>query len=186
MEDNKIIELYLLRDEDAIEQSSQKYGQYCSSISLRILNDIEYSKECVNDTWLNAWNSIPPQKPTVLRAFLGKITRNLSLNRLRDFSREKRGGTQSVLVLNELEDCIPDMNTPEKIIEDREVTASIEKWMDTISSESRIAFMRRYWHFEDLRTIASLMGWSEAKTNSLLHRLRLSLKNHLEQEDIEL
>ena len=184
MEDEKIIDLYRLRDEDAINQSSLKYGQYCTSIALRILKDIECGKECVNDTWLNAWNSIPPQEPNSLRAFLGKITRNLSLNRLRGFSREKRGGGLAVLALNELKDCIPDVNTPEKIVEDREITASIEKWLETISREHRVAFMRRYWHFDDLRSISSLMGWSEAKTNSLLRRLRISLKNHLEQEGI--
>ena len=96
MEDNKIIELYWLRDENAIQESTQKYGGYCKSIALRILNNIEHSEECVNDTWLNAWNAMPPQKPDALQIFLGSITRNLSPNRVRDLSREKRGGNIGV------------------------------------------------------------------------------------------
>lgn len=184
MEDHKIIELFWLRDEDAIHQSSQKYGRYCKSIALRILANAESSDECVNDTWLKAWNAIPPQHPSILRTFFGAITRNLSLNRVRDLSCEKRGGGQVVLVLDELTECMPNRSSPESILEDREITASIERWLETLAKEKRVVFICRYWHCDRVSDIASRMGWTESKTNSLLQRLRVSLKNHLELEGI--
>ncbi|WP_310602310.1 RNA polymerase sigma factor [Anaerosporobacter sp.] len=186
MEDDRIIELYWERKEEAIEETSQKYGRYCKSIALRILENMECCEECVNDTWFNAWNAIPPQRPTTLRIFLGRITRNLALNRVRDLSCEKRGGGQAVLVLDELTDCIPVSPSPEKVLEDKEITASIERWLETLSKEKRVAFIRRYWYCDNLADVASFMGWSESKTNSLIQRLRINLKHHLLKEGITL
>jgi len=186
MQDERIVELYWLRNEDAISASSQQYGHYCTSIALRILDNAECSEECVNDTWLNAWNAMPPQRPAVLRTFLGAITRNLSLNKVRDLSREKRGGGQAVLVLDELQECIPGTDSPERDVEDQEITAAIDRWLTTLPKENRVAFMRRYWFCDSITEIATRMSWSESKTSSLLRRLRISLKEHLEQEDITL
>ena len=186
MDDNKIIELYWLRDENAIQESTQKYGVYCKSIALRILNNMKHSEECVNDTWLNAWNAMPPQKPDALRIFLGSITRNLSLNRVRDLSREKRGGNQAVIALDELADCVPDTASPEKVLEDREITEAINTWLHSLEKEKRVAFLRRYWYCDSLSEVSTRMGWTESKTNSLLRRLRLSLKEHLILEGITL
>ena len=107
MEDRQIIELYWQRSADAVSETAVKYGAYCFKIAEGILNDVEDSKECVNDTWLHAWNAIPPQKPRVLRIFLAKIARSLSLDRFRARNAEKRGGGEIVLVLDELSDCIP-------------------------------------------------------------------------------
>lgn len=184
MDDGRIIEMFLERDENAVRIVSLKYGAYCGCVSRNILGNNESSEECVNDTWLKAWNSIPPQKPVNLRAFLGRITRNLSLNILRDMSREKRGSGKALLVLDELEGCIPDTHTPEKTVEYKEITESINRFLGDLSEEHRVVFLRRYWFFDDAADIASRMGWSLSKTNSLLHRLRVKLKKHLESEDI--
>ena len=108
MEDSKIVELYWQKNADAIKETDSKYGAYCFAIADNILRNKEDSEECVNDTWLNAWNAMPPQKPTKLQMFLAKITRNLSFNRFNARSAEKRGGGEIVLVLDELAECIPD------------------------------------------------------------------------------
>ena len=184
MEDERIIDLYWQRDEEAITESSQKYGHYCKSIAMRILENLECSEECVNDTWLNAWQAIPPQRPNVLRTFLGSITRNLSLNRVRDLSRAKRGGGKTVLILDELIECIPSTDSPERDLEDKEITAAINRWLEGLTKEKRVAFMRRYWFCDIIAVTAVLMGWSDSKANSLLRRLRLGLKEHLIQEGI--
>lgn len=184
MQDDRIIELFWQRDEAAIEQTDEKYGSYCSSIAMQILENRESVKECVNDTWLRAWESIPPQRPSALRLFLGKITRNLSLNRARDLAREKRGGGQAVLALDELLDCVPAAPSPETVLENREITASIERWLSALPRENRVTFMLRYWHCESAASVARRLGWTESKTSSLLRRLRISLKSHLESEGI--
>lgn len=184
MDDDKIISLYWKRSEVAITESIQKYSGYCMSIAMHIMKNIEYSEECVNDTWLKAWASIPPQRPTVLRLFLGAITRNLSLNKVRDLSRQKRGGKQAVIVLDELQECVPDNDTTEKLLEEKEITEAINRWLKTLNKEKRVAFLRRYWYCDNLVDVSSFMGWSESKTNSLLRRLRLSLKKYLIMEGI--
>lgn len=184
MEDYKIIDLFWARNEDAISEATQKYGSYCKSIAQRILESPESSEECVNDTWLNAWNAIPPARPTALRIFLGKITRNLALNRARSLNASKRGGGQGVLALDELLDCVPSPSSPEEMLEDAEITASINRWLETLTQEKRVAFIRRYWYCDSSSDIALFMGWSVSKTSSLLQRLRLSLKKHLETEGI--
>ena len=127
---------------------------------------------------------MPPQRPAVLRTFLGTITRNLSLNRARDYAREKRGGGQAVLVLDELQECIPGTDSPESDVEDQEITAAIDHWLTTLPKENRVAFMRRYWFCDSVAEIALKLCWSESKTNSLLRRLRISLKEYLIQEDV--
>ena len=184
MEDSRIIELFWSRSEEAIAESSKKYENYCKSIAMRILGNAENSEECVNDPWLRAWNAIPPQQPSSLRIFFGVITRNLSLSKARNMIREKRGGGQAVLIFDELEDCVQAMQTPEKTLENIEIAKSIDRWLSGLSKEKRVAFVTRYWHCESIVSIAFTMGWSESKTSSLLRRLRLGLKEHLELEGI--
>lgn len=186
MEDERIIALYWERNETAIRESEAKYGNYCKTIALRILENIESCEECVNDTWLNAWNAIPPERPVVLRVFLGALTRHLALNRVRDLSREKRGGGQAVLALDELAECVPDASSPEQALEDHEITNALNSWLGTLSKEKRMVFLRRYWYCDTLAGVAAFMGWPESKTNSLLRRLRVSLRQHLEQEGVSL
>ena len=186
MEDERIIELYWARDEEALRQTGLKYGPYCRAIALRILEDPQDSEECVSDAWLRAWNAIPPERPAALRAFLAALTRHLALNRARDASRLKRGGGQAVLALDELRDSVPDGGGPERVCEDRAVTEAIERWLRAQPTEHRVAFLRRYWYCDSVADVAARMGWPEQRTASLLRRLRLRLKTHLEQEDITL
>lgn len=182
--DDEIITLYWERKQEAISETDVKYGNYCYSIGFRILADTEDTMECVNDTWLNAWNAIPPEKPEVLRLFLGKITRNLSLNRIRDKHRIKRGGGQAVLTFDELQECIPCYDSPEKKYEDKQVTEYINDWLSKLDKEKRVAFVRRYWFCESINKTAELLGFSESKTKSLLFRLRKELKEYLEMEGV--
>ena len=125
MEDNRIIELYWQKNADAITESNRKYGAYCFTIADNILHNKEDSEECVNDTWLNAWNTMPPQKPTKLRMFLAKITRNLSFNRFNARSAKKRGGGEIVLVLDELAECLADKSDMEREYDARELSHCI-------------------------------------------------------------
>lgn len=186
MKDEEIISLYWKRDETAIAATADKYGNYCRSISYHILHDVEDAKECVNDTWLGAWKSIPPRRPNRLSVYLGKITRNLSLNRFKQYNAEKRGSGQTELVLSELEDCIPDKNSIEQIVEEMVLTKSISQFLRTQPRQKRNIFIRRYWYLYSIRDIATSYGMSESKVASLLFRMRNELKSHLEQEGITL
>ncbi len=186
MEDKEIIELFFRRDESAIEHVGGKYGTYCRSIAMNILSNRESSEECVNDTWLRLWQAIPPQSPVSLRAFAGRITRNLSLNVLRGMSQGKRGGGQTALSLDELDECIPELKTPEKAAEDAMVIRALNRWLEGLEAEQRVAFIRRYWYFDSLDAVAQRMGWTRSKTNSLLGRLRVRLRKYLESEDIRI
>lgn len=186
MKDEEIIALYWSRNEQAITATADKYGSYCRSISYRILHNNEDAQECVNDTWLGAWKSIPPKRPGRLSVYLGKITRNLSLNRARHYSAEKRGLGQTELVLSELEDCIPAQDSVEQIIEEMVLTKSINQFLRAQPRQKRNIFIRRYWYLYSLRDIATAYGMSESKAASLLFRMRNDLKSHLEKEGITL
>lgn len=186
MEDSQILDLYWERNPEAISQTDQKYGAYCRQVSFQILRSREDSEECVNDTWLRAWNAMPPQRPGYLQAFLGKLTRNLSLDRWEHNRALKRGGGRTNLLLSELGDCIPAAGSLEQTMEDRAVSASISRWLRKQTSRNRVAFVRRYWYGDTLTQVAKRLGLSEGGTKSLLHRLRQSLKDHLEQEGIAL
>ncbi|MCM1189924.1 MAG: RNA polymerase sigma factor [bacterium] len=186
MKDDEIIALYLDRNETAIAATSDKYGSYCHSISYNILHDSEDAKECVNDTWLGAWKSIPPHRPNRLSTYLGKITRNLSLNRFRQYNAEKRGFGQTELALSELDDCIPSQADVEQVIEEMALTASINRFLRRQPRLKRNIFIRRYWYLYSIRDIAEAYGMSESKTASLLFRMRNELKSHLEKEGISI
>lgn len=186
MEDERIIDLYWARQETAIVETDKKYGGYCRSIALHILNSMEDSEECVNDTWLRAWDSMPPKRPDFLSAFLGKITRNLSISRYRMGHARKRGSGETDLLLMELEECIPAGKTVEEEIEGKETAAAIDSFLYGIDEESRNMFVRRYFYVDSIKEIAQRFDVSESKVKSQLFRTRNRLKDHLEKEGIVL
>ena len=186
MEDKQIIALYWERSENAIDETAKKYGQYCRTIANNILHNKEDVEECVNDTYLKAWNSIPPNRPERLAVYLGKITRNLSLNRVKHYAAEKRGLGQTNLVLAELEGCIPAPNSVEEQLDEMLLIKAIEAFLYAQPLEKRNIFVRRYWYMTPIKEIAQIYHMSESKTASLLLRMRKDLKKHLEKEGITL
>lgn len=186
MEDDAIYTLYFQRNEGAIAATHQKYGSWCRGIAHRILNIKEETEECVSDTYLTAWNHIPPQKPAVFRAWLGKITRNLALDRWRKFSAEKRGGGEMDLALEELSFCVSGSDPIDEMIDSGTIHRAIDTFLSGLSETQRNIFLRRYWHLSSIREIAETYHMSEGKVRSLLFRLRKKLKEQLEKEGIEL
>lgn len=186
MDDNKIVDLYWERSEKAIAETSKKYGRYCKFIAYNILQNLEDSYECVNDTYINAWNSMPPHRPNRLSAFLGKITRNLSLNRYEKNTAQKRGAGQIPLILDELQKCVPSHNSVEKAIDDIILIDALNKFLSEIDRENRIIFMQRYWYMCSIKEIANELNYSESKVKMILFRLRNELRVLFEKEGIEL
>ena len=184
MEDGTIIKLYWERSQQAIVESEKKYGPYCHTIARRILDREEDAEECVNDTWLHAWNAMPPQRPGILSAFFGKLTRNLSLDRWRRLRAAKRGGDQVAVALHELEDCLPDRRRPDEELEAGETAALISAFLRRQSREDRALFVRRYFHLEPLSDLADRFGMSVGQVKSRLHRMRGRLKRELEKEGV--
>lgn len=187
MTDQEIIDLYFARSESAIDESAKKYGSYCNYIAMNILYNREDSEECVNDTWLNTWNSIPPARPSVLRTFLGKITRNLALNLYEKQTAQKRGGGETSAVLDELSECIADtkLDRPDDIPGRMTLTECINRFLEKQSAESRKIFVRRYWYMAAINEIAAEYGFTESKVKMTLSRMRAALLNELKTEDIE-
>lgn len=184
MDDSKIIELYFVRSEQAIAETARKYGRYCHYIAYSILQNDEDSEECVNDTYLRAWNSIPPKRPERLQTFLGKIARNLSLNKWEKLSAEKRGAGQTAVVLDELLECIPDEQRADRVVDDILLKETLDRFLDGLPSETRKIFVRRYWYMSTVKEIAEEYGISESKAAVTLFRTREKLKNELEKEGI--
>lgn len=186
MDDSKIIALYFDRSEQAISETAKKYGRYCHYIAFQILHNTEDSEECVNDTYLRAWNAIPPKRPERLRTFLGKITRNLSLNKWEKQSAHKRGSGQTEQVLEELMECIPSENNVEKVVEDKFILEILNDFLDKLPADKRKIFVRRYWYFSSIKEIARAYGISESKVTVTLFRTRQMLKEVLEKEGVML
>lgn len=182
MDDNKIIDLYFARSENAISETSVKYGAYCYSIAHNILSSREDAQECVNDTYLAAWNSIPPQRPVRLPAYLGKITRYLSLDRWKRHFAAKRGGGEVPLVLEELADCISGGETPEESLLQKEQLRCLNAFLETLPKTERKVFLCRYWYMETVPEIAGRFGFSKSKVTSMLHRTRGKLCVAMEKE----
>lgn len=182
VEDARIIQLFWERQESAIEQTRNKYGAYCRSIALRILNNNPDAEECVNDTYLAAWNAMPPQRPNVLSAFLGKITRNLSLKRYRASVAQKRGGGQVALSLDELEECVVGASGADDRLQAEELARLLNRFLACLPAEQRRIFMCRYWHFDSVAEIAARFGCSESKVKMTLKRTRQKLADHLGKE----
>lgn len=186
MEDPQIIELYWQRSEDAITETDRKYGRYCRTIAFNILGSAEDSEECVNDTYLKTWSLLPPARPTVFSAFLAKLTRNLSLDRYRALSAEKRGGGRLTLALDELSACVPAPDSTEAVVEQQVLTDALDRFLGGLKPEARKIFLQRYWYVCGIREIAADMGISESKVKMTLLRTRAALRAHLEREGIAL
>ncbi len=154
MEDQQIVQLYWDRDEKAIAATSEKYGNYCTSIARNILDNNEDVKECVNDTYLKAWNAMPPHRPNILSAFLGKITRNLSINRYKHNVASKRGGGEFSVALDELEECVSGYSNVEQEMEHQELVKAINGFLGKLSSKKRSIFVCRYLYFDSFSDIA--------------------------------
>ena len=182
MEDLKIIEMFFERKECAIAETERKYGRYLSKIAYNILFDTEDSEECVNDTYMKAWNSIPPQQPEILSTFLGKITRHLAIDLSRKKHAEKRKNSEYSLSLSELDECIPDKFSAEKEFEQKELSESINRFLASLSKENRDIFVCRYFYSDSIKEIASFFQSNESKIKSSLFRSRKALKEHLEKE----
>lgn len=182
MDDNTIIDLYWERSEDAISQTASKYGGYCFTIAYNILFNKEDSEESVNDTWLAAWNTIPPRRPKVLAAFLGKMTRYTSLDRWKNRTAVKRGGGEVALVLDELEECISGGDSLEQEYLRKELVKDINSFLESLPETERKVFMCRYWYMDSIEDIAERFDFSISKVTSMLHRTRGKLRVRLEKE----
>ena len=183
MEDMDIIELYWQRNERAIEESDKKYGGLCSSVAYRVLGSPEDCEECVSDTWLKAWSVIPPERPSILKAFFAKITRNLALDRLRRSTAQKRGGGETTLALEELQDCVSGKPI-EHELERRLLEETLEAFLRELEERERELFLRRYWCMEPVGELAARLGMSRKAATMKLYRLRLKLRECLEKEGV--
>ena len=185
MEDQQILDLYFARSESAITETDRKYGRYCHSIAYNILEDHEDSKEIVNDTYLKAWNTIPPNRPEPLKPYVGMISRHLSLDRYEEYHTQKRGG-QVPLVLEELAECIPDNDSREDIGESVSLKDALARFIRSLPDKTQRIFLRRYWYASSVAEIAEEYGMRENSVNVLLHRTRKKLKDHLQKEGFDL
>ena len=185
MEDFQIIELYWDRAERAIAETEQKYGNYCRSIAYRILRDREDAEECVNDTWLRAWKSMPPERPNLFSAFLAKITRNLSLNRFEKRNAAKRGGGEVAVVLEELGECVPAHGGVEQEVDLKYLTALLNAFLGQLGEENRRLFVLRYWYLCPVKEAASRCGMGQSKAKMRLMRMRDELREILAKEGFD-
>lgn len=182
MKDSQIVDLYWHRDEHAIRETDIKYGAYCFTVAARILSDRGDAEECVNDTWLRAWNTIPPQKPVCLRMFLAKITRNLSFDKYKSRTAAKRGGGLLTTAFEELEECIPDHSDRSLDFQQQELADSIHFFLSSLPERERDVFLRRYFFMENISEIAKRFHLKESNVSVILSRTRAKLKSYLEKE----
>lgn len=184
VEDKLIVDLFLERSEDAIKETKEKYGRYCFAIANNILRSECDAEECVNDTYVSAWESIPPHKPEVLSTFLGKITRNISLNRYYHNHAMKR--SQNVeIALEELEDVLSAENQFDSVAEETVLKDIINRFLSSLSKSNRIVFVRRYWYLDSVKEISKNCGLSESNVKVTLSRVRKGFKSFLEKEGIQ-
>ena len=184
MDDTQIVELYWARKESAIEETEAKYGSYCYSIAQNILHNPDDAKESVNDTWLDAWNCMPPHRPSVLSTFLGKLTRRISIDKWRRSNAKKRGDGQLPLVLAELEDCISDGKSIEEETEHKLLNEVIAAFVKSLPETEQKVFLCRYWYMDSVNSIATRFRFSESKVKSMLYRTREKLRACLEKEGL--
>ena len=180
MEDAQIVTLYWDRDERAIGETDKKYGKYLHTIAYNILADREDSQESVNDTYLAAWDSMPPHKPAVLSTYLGKITRRISIDCFRKRNAQKRG-SEYALSLEELGECVG-QNTTEESVNVQALADAIGKYLETVSQEARRVFIGRYYYLDPVKEIARYCHITESKAKMLLLRTRQGLWEHLQKE----
>lgn len=182
MDDKEIIALYQIRDENAIRQTEKKYSNYLTTIACNILGNREDGEECVNDTYFKAWNTIPPNIPTVLKHYLGKITRELSIDRLRKKTSRKRGGTEYDLSLDELAECAGSGDSTQQAADVSMLVELIEEFLLCCRDDERDMFVCRYYFCDSLKEIAEYFGVNVSKVKNMLFRTRAELKKHLESE----
>ena len=183
MEDVQIIDLYWLRDESAIRETDVKYGGFCHRMAMNILHSFQDSEECVSDAYGRCWDTMPPQRPGSLRAYLGTIIRNLSISRYRACHAQKRFGGAEVL-LSELQDCVPAPESVQRTVEAEELGGLISAWLDTLDREDRALFVRRYWNGDAVKELAGELGVRPNALTKRLLRLRESLRRSLEREGV--
>ncbi len=186
MEDREIVNLYWERNPNAIKETASKYGGYCKTIAKNILGNNEDAEECVNDTYLNTWNSIPSNRPNVLSTYLGMITRNLSFDRFRSKHADKRGGGEIELVLEELGECVSDTDSVEQEVEKEELVRAINSFLDTLAQKKCNIFLCRYWYAIPISEIATRFGMSEGNVSVTLNRIRSKLKTYLIERGYDL
>ena len=184
MDDDKIISLYGERDERAIGETKSKYGKYCYTVAYNILHCHEDTEECENDTYQSLWNCIPPHRPLAFSAFLGNITRSLSLKKLRDKNAKKRGDGTSPLSLTELSQCIPDSYDFEDTVNEHLLAGILSDFLRTLPDTERRIFIRRYWHCDSIADIQKRFGFGKSKIKMMLLRTRERLREHLRKEGV--
>lgn len=185
MEDSQIVELYWERKEEAIKETSLKYGRLCTNIAKNILSSYEDSEECVNDTYLVVWNAIPDERPNRFSAFISRITRNLALKKYEYLSAAKRNPA-AITSLEELEDCVSGTDSIESEVEKGQIERAIEQFLWRQKEEKRNIFIRRYWYFDSIESICRSTGFTQSKVKSILYELRQKLRKHLESEGVEI
>ena len=183
MEDREIVSLYFARSEQAIAESDRKYGRYCGAIAQRIVAFREDAEECVQDTWLRAWDVIPPERPARLGVFLGRITRNLALDRVRFLSRDKRGGSGAQPAYEELE-AVLSGDDAEKLVDALALRQALGRFLAGLPKRQRVIFLRRYWYFQPVKEIAARYDFTQGKVKSMLLRTRRKLGKFLKEEGL--
>lgn len=181
MDDSQIIQLYLERSEDAIEKTKLKYGNFCFRIAHNILKNKEDAEECEIDAYLKVWSSIPPQKPSILKPYLGKIVRNLALQRYEYYSAQKRNSKLEI-AFSEIEECVTGLRSIEGEYDAEDLGKAVSRFLHATDREPRIIFIRRYWYTDSVKEIAVRFGISESKVKSSLFRTRNKLKFYLQKE----
>ncbi len=184
MNDQQIIEMYWNRNEEAINATSEKYGTYCYAIAFGFSHDEEDAKENVNDTYMEAWNKMPPHKPKILKTFLGRLTRCISIDRWRKKVAEKRGGSELPQVFEELSECVAANGNPINETEKKLLNKTINEFVKELSNSEQKVFLCRYWYAEPVKQIAAKFGFSESKVKSMLMRTRNKLHERLETEGL--
>ncbi|MBQ3099445.1 MAG: RNA polymerase sigma factor [Clostridia bacterium] len=184
MEDSKIVDLFWERSETAVTQTQEKYRRYCHFIAYNILGSNEDAEECVNDAYVRVWNSIPPHRPEMLSTFIGKITRNLALDRIKSANTQKRSGARSSVIIGELQECIPDLAYPSDIADRIALRDALNSFLYSLPDETMKIFLQRYWYVSSVKEIAEEFSVSQSKVKITLHRTRNALKLYLEKEGI--
>lgn len=182
MEDQQIVALYWQRDQRAIEHTQKKYGNYLTKVAYHILYDLEDCAESVNDTYMAAWNAIPPHSPKSLCAFLSKLTRRISIDLLRKKQSAKRGGGEYEMSLEELSQCLPGGHDPETDVYGRDLVRTIENFLHALPEKTRNVFIGRYFYMDSVKEVARYCGLTESNAKVLLHRTRTALGEYLKEE----
>ena len=186
MQDNELLKMYFDRNEQAISETAEQYGRYCMYIADNILQNRQDSEECVNDAYVTLWNTIPPQKPQSLKAYLARLVKNCSLDMLRKRNADKRGKGEYALALDELAECLRSPDSPEDEAESTLLKETIVRFLDTRKRDERVMFVKRYWYFYSISEIALQMKKSESNVKTTLMRLRNALKEKLEKEGFDI